>query len=81
MLPRSDYLVLEVKENAVLLQDSDRGGPSVTNDAEAVVRHINRMYPNRRIFYYDSEGILDELVHANGVFDRFAPGYAWKDLK
>lgn len=40
--------------------------PTVTNAAEAVVVELRRrgMLPTgRRLFYYDSEGVLDEIVH------------------
>lgn len=52
-------------------------GRSVTNDAERVVRELweqGRLFNERRLFYYDSEGSLDELVHDEGTFVRFAPG-------
>ena len=50
---------------------------SVTNDAENVVARLaadGRLPKGRRLFYYDSDGQLDELVHDNGKFTRFAPG-------
>lgn len=47
--------------------------PSVTNDAEGVLKRLSPA-PGQRVFYYDSEGQLDELVHENGRFVRFAPG-------
>lgn len=46
---------------------------SVTNDAEGVIRQL-RPAPQQRVFYYDSMGQLDELVHEDGRFVRFAPG-------
>lgn len=46
---------------------------TVTNDAENVIRRLSPA-PRQRVFYYDSLGQLDELVHANGAFVRFAPG-------
>lgn len=47
--------------------------PTVTNDAEGVIRALSPA-PMQRVFYYDSEGELDELVHRDGRFVRFAPG-------
>lgn len=59
----------------------DLGGPhmSVTNDAEAVCQYLHELghlQDGRRLFYYDSQEPpeLDELVHDNGTFLRFAPG-------
>lgn len=49
---------------------------SVTNDAEWVVQKMKTLgLASRRLFYYDSVGQLDELVHADGRFVRFAPGH------
>jgi hypothetical protein len=51
--------------------------PSVTNDAEAVVRRLageGRLPQGRRLLYYDSEGKLDELVVKDGRFSGFVPG-------
>lgn len=49
--------------------------PSITNDAEEVVRKLNEKYPGYRIMYRDSMNRWDELVHRNGVFKTFAPGF------
>lgn len=55
-----------------------KGGMSVTNDAEWVVGQlIDESFPgsnNRRLFYYDTDGDLDELVIVLGKFYAFAPG-------
>ncbi len=51
--------------------------PSVTNAAEEVVEELfaaGKLPEGRRLFYFDSEGEQDELVHEGGVFKRFAPG-------
>jgi len=51
--------------------------PTVTNDAEWVVEELvaaGRLQPGMRLYYYDSEGALDELLVANGRFAGFAPG-------
>lgn len=55
----------------------DVGGPnhmSVTNDAEAIVRVLAERVGNRRLFYYDSEGRLDELLIRDGKFAGFRAG-------
>ena len=48
---------------------------TVTNDAEWVVEWIVRWNPSmregRRLLYYDSEGILDELLIEDGKFAGF----------
>jgi len=59
---------------------------TVTNDAERVVRELwergllgstvpDAEHPPRKLLYYDSEGLLDELVwEGEGAFVSFAPG-------
>lgn len=52
--------------------------PTVTNDAEAVVRTLvetNRVAATGRIFYFDSEGDGGELLHDAGRF----LGFRWWD--
>lgn len=51
-------------------------GMSLTNDAEAVVWNLrDQLTPLTRLFYYDSEGSLDELQHdGKGGFIGYAPG-------
>jgi hypothetical protein len=51
--------------------------PTVTNDAEAVVKRLVRhgiLKAGMRLFYYDSEGRLDEILHDGEKFTGFAPG-------
>jgi len=51
--------------------------PTVTNDAEAVVEALTSqgyLPEGRRLFYYDSEGTLDEILIKDGRFVGFAPG-------
>ncbi len=49
---------------------------TVTNDAEHVVAQMVGEYGlgTRRLFYYDSDNQLDEILVSNGVFAGFAPG-------
>jgi len=50
---------------------------SLTNDAENVVADLvanELLAPGRRLFYYDSEGQLDEIVVENGKFKGFQAG-------
>lgn len=51
--------------------------PSVTNDAENVVRDLvaqGYLPEGRRLFYFDSDGRLDEILVKDGQFVGFAPG-------
>jgi hypothetical protein len=44
---------------------------TVTSDAAAVVFHLQTRLGNRRLFYIDSEGELDELLVHDGRFVGF----------
>lgn len=55
--------------------------PTVTNDAENVVAELaeeGMLWDGRRLFYYDSEGRLDELLVRDGRFAGFASGWPSK---
>jgi predicted double-glycine peptidase len=68
---RAHVIVIHVNDDAVYLADENDGAMSITNDAEAVTMWTNNLYPDRRIYYRDTEGNWDELVHKNGVFVGF----------
>lgn len=54
----------------------DRFG-TVTNAAEEVVAELvaaGRLTPGRRLFYYDSNETIDEIVVLGGRFVGFKPG-------
>ena len=68
---KSSFSITEIKDDRVIILDNNMGGESVTNDAENVVEYLYNIYGNRRIFYIDSEGILDELRHTKGEFVGF----------
>jgi hypothetical protein len=74
MKMRAHVIVLKVTDDFIYLADENDGAMSITNDAEAVVMWANRLYPNRRIIYRDTEGYWDELVHEDGVFKYFEIG-------
>lgn len=51
--------------------------PTVTSDVEGVVERLvaqGRLPEGRRLFYYDSEDFLDEILVKDGKFAGFAPG-------
>ncbi len=64
-------------ERLVIRDRNELGHLSVTNDAEAVVAYLFRagtLRDGRRLFYYDTDGNLDELLIKDGKFAGFAPG-------
>lgn len=72
---RSDFIIQRVTNDELWIVDHSvfSGRMSVTNDAERVVAHLLKHYPNRRYYYRDTEFKWDELVHDGKNFVRFAP--------
>ena len=53
--------------------------PSVTNDVEAVVQELvmeGHLREGQRLYYFDSDGQLDEILVKDGQFLGFASGPA-----
>lgn len=75
---RAKYQIEKRTARSVVIRDV--GGPrdmSVTNDAENVVQdlYLKGMLPEGvQLYYYDSDGRLDQLKVSGGVFVDFAPG-------
>jgi hypothetical protein len=68
----ANFEVTKVTDDIVWIRDTCRGA-SVTNDAERVCDELAILYGNRRIFYRDTMGNWDELVHdEHGKFLGFA---------
>lgn len=82
MSNHANYAIVLAESNDERLVIRDIGPhhlfKTVTNDVEHVVMNL-ALYPpghltGRRLFYYDSDGQLDEICHENGRFVGFAPG-------
>jgi len=74
-MSRARYQIVIEGSASITIQDV--GGHrdlTVTNDAEAVVKELIPRLAGRRLFYYDSEGQMDELLVKDGRFAGFAPG-------
>jgi hypothetical protein len=71
---RSCFHIAKTTSQFIAIVDEDRG-LSVTNDAEAVVAHLieHEGATAKRIFYRDTDGKWDELLHNDGKFVDFAP--------
>ena len=84
-MPRSDFEVVVITDNAVYLVDLDLGRRSVTNDAEEVVREVLRRHcvngTKKQIIYMDSMGEWAEMVHDGKRFVGFAPAHGPEALR
>ena len=77
----ANYEIVEATPTRIVLRDL---GPwdqnmTITNAAESVIEEISKKcngIGSRRVFYYDSEGDLDELLVKNEKFAgfKYAPG-------
>lgn len=73
---RANYTVVSDTPEQLIIRDEgpwDRH-PTVTNDAENVVKELAPQLGSRRLLYIDSEGDMDELAHEHGRFIGFRPG-------
>ena len=71
----AEFTVIEVTDEYIYIKDNCGPTKSVTNDAEWVIEKLHNDYEisGRRVFYKDTAGEVDELVHNNGVFRIFSP--------
>ena len=50
---------------------------TITNGADELVPWLHqndKIADGKKLYYYDSSGDCDEIIHADGQFVRFAPG-------
>ena len=83
-MPNHNYsfTVLQNTPEYIYIQDNATTGPpfymSVTNAAEDVIEELwkqGSLSSQKRLFYKDTEGQIDELIHVNGVFKGFKAGH------
>jgi hypothetical protein len=75
---KAHYQIYEANDDRIVIEDI---GPwdrymTVTNAAESVIEELGKQYGGigkRRVFYYDSEGEMTELLVKDGKFMGFAP--------
>ena len=71
-------LVDQEREYIIIRNTGHNSGRSVTNDAEYVIEQmylIYNIFDEARIFYYDSEGELSEILHSGKRFRGFKAGH------
>jgi len=80
----ADYAVIKETEEFIFIEDTggNHGSRTVTNDAPFVLKKLCDEYDlkNRRVFYKDTEGRIDEIVHKDGCFCAFAAGHKGVEL-
>lgn len=79
MAIRFAYEVRRNEANGIWLDDLSHvvGCMSITNAAEAVIEDLRThglLSPDKRVYYSDTDGRIDELCHNGMVFTGFAPG-------
>ena len=74
---RVNYEIVSETHDELVIKDV---GPwtnsiTITNAAEQVVAelHARGVLGDRQLFYYDSEGVLSELLHLGPTFYGFGP--------
>lgn len=74
MLNRSDYMLWRETVGYVIIKDSNKGDMSVTHDADNIVAELSVFLKGRKLYYYDTDNNLDEIVIRNGKFAGFKTG-------
>ena len=78
-MSRANYVMEQCNPEHVVIRDLGPGDKymSVTNAAEEVVAELiasGQLKTDQRLFYFDSDNELDELVVKAGKFSGFSPG-------
>jgi hypothetical protein len=70
------YDIINTSDDHMIIRDigANSGYMSVTNAAEAVVAELLPTLNGRRLYYYDSDGSLDELLIKDNKFNGFRMG-------
>jgi len=74
----AEFKVQTVNEKFIYLEDiGHEQVKTVTNDVKTVLQQLQEDYDLKqlRIFYKDSEGEIDEILHYDGVFKDFRQGH------
>jgi hypothetical protein len=72
----AEFFVISDTPSYVLIKDIGHTyAKTVTNDVEYVLQKLDVILDikNRRVFFIDSDGEQDEIVHSGGCFKCFKP--------
>lgn len=71
---RAEWELVSSDERRIIIRDvGHRRAKSVTNDVANVVADLLPALRGRRLFYFDSDEQLDEILVRDGKFAGFAP--------
>lgn len=76
MSRHANFIIVNDSRTALTILDlgPHNKHPTITNDVEWVVEQLTHRLSGRKLFYYDSENQLDEILVKNGKFASFGPG-------
>lgn len=82
---RSEFqYVNSISGVSLTIRDLNRGKMSVTNDVENVVRYLldnHTITPAMKLYYYDSDNELDEIVFDASGFKHFTTSSRLRDSR
>jgi hypothetical protein len=76
LIPHAEFSVIRDSPDYIFIKDIGHSyTKTVTNDADYVLQKLNTILGlnHRRVFYIDSMGEQDEIVHSGGCFKYFKP--------
>jgi hypothetical protein len=79
------FALMEDNDSFVYIQDRghNQNCRTVTNDAEYVLAELDDLIDNlekKRVFYMDSDGQVDEIIHEGKKFKTFKAGHSGVSL-
>ena len=77
MRPKSAFYIARDEETYIYIIESGWAEVTLKEDAENIVQYLTEEHNlgNRRLIYQDRQWNLDEIIHKDGHFLRFSPGY------
>jgi hypothetical protein len=74
-MSKIQYQIIRITDTLVLIRDLNQGA-SITNYPSETLNHLSQRHSIKwkRIFYRDTIGRFDQIVHNNGIFVCFRPG-------
>lgn len=72
---QASFQIVKKTDTIILLQDIGNNSRTITNDDDKVINVLSQHFnlKNKRVFYKDSDGRFDELVHESNQFSGFSP--------